>query len=167
MSHDNLSAARGVPASPSGSRPFGTEPQASRPSASIPNAGWISVAERMPDSGVTVLACYTNEAGKARRIRASWVAAKSCEASIDYSECAEYDEETDTYYDPEGWYEQIDNWGDYSAVAVCEGDVTHWMPLPELPARGIGADARRARADSPVGEADAPKASEGQEGAAS
>ncbi len=42
---------------------------------------------------------------------------------------------------------------------------THWLTKRAEAARGIEADARRAGADSPVGEADAPKAS-GQEGAA-
>lgn len=96
--------------------------------------GWVPVAERMPASGQTVLACYTNQAGMVRRIRANWIAAKSLEAGPDDDESAvEYDEGADCYWAAAGWYEQIDNWGDYSAVAVTEGDVTHWMPLPAPP----------------------------------
>ena len=95
-------------------------------------AAWVPVAERMPKSGVTVLACYTNRAGNVRRIRAEWVAAKTIESDDD-SEIGEYDEATDCCYDPEGWYEKIDNWGDYSSVVVNEGEVTHWMPLPAHP----------------------------------
>ena len=93
---------------------------------------WVPVTERMPDKGVTVLACYTNRAGRVRRIRACWIAAKSEEAD---SECefGEYDEAADCYWTPEGWYERIDNWDDYSSVAVCEGNVSHWMPLPPAP----------------------------------
>jgi hypothetical protein len=93
---------------------------------------WISVDVEMPASGRTVLACYKNRAGNWRRIRAQWVAAKSCESSPE-SDIGEYDEETDTYYDPEGWYEQLDNWDEYSSIAVVEGDVSHWMPLPPPP----------------------------------
>lgn len=93
---------------------------------------WVRVGERLPERGTTVLACYMNSAGMLRRIRAHWIPAKSVEAGTD-DECSEYDEETDTKWTPEGWYEQIDNWGDYSAVAVCEGAVTHWMPMPEPP----------------------------------
>jgi Protein of unknown function (DUF551) len=93
---------------------------------------WIPVAERMPKSGQTVLACYTNSAGNVRRIRAEWVADKSVEASSE-SEIGVYDEATDTCYDPAGWYEKIDNWGDYSSVAVVEGEITHWMQLPAFP----------------------------------
>ena len=93
---------------------------------------WVPVAERMPAAGQTVLACYRNRANNVRRIRAHWVAAKTTEAGTD-DECAEYDEATDTYWTPAGWYEQIDNWGDYSAVMVCEGEPTHWMPMPPAP----------------------------------
>ena len=98
-------------------------------------ARWIPVSEQLPASGITVLASYTNRCGNIRRIRAKWVAAKNVESTPD-SDFVEYDEETDTYYDPQGWYEQIDNWPDYSAVAVVEGEVTHWMPLPPAPQEG-------------------------------
>jgi hypothetical protein len=95
---------------------------------------WTPVAEALPNSGVKVLACYRNRLGNLRRIRAMWTAAKTEEADSDDAEtCSEYDEATDTYYVTEGWYECIDNWGDYSSVAVTEGDVTHWMPLPPDP----------------------------------
>jgi hypothetical protein len=95
-------------------------------------AEWTAVSEALPQPGVTVLACYRNRNDKLRRIRAVWVPAKFEEASPD-QDYAEYDDASDTYYSPQGWYEQIDNWPDYSAVAVCEGDVTHWMPMPPLP----------------------------------
>ena len=93
---------------------------------------WVPVAERMPASGAVVLACYRNTLGNWRRIRASWIAAKTEESGSE-SEIGEYDDATDTYYDPEGWYEQIDNWPDYTACAVHEGEITHWMPLPAPP----------------------------------
>lgn len=93
---------------------------------------WVPVGERLPERSRTVLACYFNSANMLRRIRAHWIPAKTVEAGTD-DECSEYDEATDTCWTPEGWYEQIDNWGEYSALAVCEGMVTHWMPLPEPP----------------------------------
>jgi hypothetical protein len=98
---------------------------------------WVNVGERLPAVGQTVLACYRNAANKVRRIRAKWVSARTVEASPE-DEWGEYDEATDTYWTPQGWYEQIDNWGDYSSVAVCEGEVTHWMPLPPLPVEAKG-----------------------------
>jgi len=94
---------------------------------------WVPVEERMPASGAVVLACYRNALGNWRRIRASWIAAKTEESGSE-SDIGEYDEATDTYYDPEGWYEQIDNWDDgFSAVGVNQGTITHWMPLPAPP----------------------------------
>jgi len=37
------------------------------------------------------------------------------------------------YYLKEGWYELIDNWGDYSSVAIVEGKVDYWLPIPPAP----------------------------------
>jgi hypothetical protein len=74
-----------------------------------------------------------------RQIRAHWIPAKTIEADMD-DECSEYDEETDTDWTPEGWYEKIDNLGEYSAVAVCEGEVTYWTPLPPLPPLPVEAE---------------------------
>jgi hypothetical protein len=91
---------------------------------------WVSVADEMPKSGRIVLALYDNELGNRRRIRAKWLAAKS-EESTDESETSEYDEEADTYWLPEGWYECIDNWDDYSSVFV-HHTITHWTPLPPV-----------------------------------
>jgi len=93
---------------------------------------WIPVADAMPVSGLIVLACYKNSLGKLRRIRAHWIAAKTEEASGE-CEFGEYDEEADTYWNPEGWYECIDNWDEYSSVAVHEGEITHWMLMPDYP----------------------------------
>lgn len=93
--------------------------------------GWIPVSERLPEG--TVLAYYTNSHGKGRRIRARYVKRFTQESEDIDNFDAQYDEETDTYYDAEGWYELLDNWGDYSSVAVFEGEVTHWAPLPPPP----------------------------------
>jgi len=99
---------------------------------------WTPVAESLPKSGVKVLAYYRNRLGNLRRIRAMWTAAKTEEANGDAEACIEYDEAADTYYVTEGWYECIDNWDDYSSVAVTEGEVTHWMPLPQPPIEAHG-----------------------------
>ena len=32
-----------------------------------------------------------------------------------------------------GWYECIDNWGDFTDVVIHEGEPSHWMPLPAPP----------------------------------
>jgi len=94
-------------------------------------AGWISVDERLPE-GRYCLATYQDRAGKLRIIRAMYVRQFEIEASGD--ECdSETNEENDLEYLKAGWYEMIDNWGEYSSVHVSEGPVTHWTPLPALP----------------------------------
>lgn len=88
---------------------------------------WIKVTHRLPESGVPVLAFVTNEQGKTRRIRAQWCAKFTEESDGDD---AEYCEEKDTYYSPEGWYES----NEYDEVNWFVHDpVSHWMPLPEGP----------------------------------
>jgi hypothetical protein len=93
--------------------------------------GWIPVSERLPEG--TVLAYYTNSHGKGRRIRARYVNRFTQESEDIDNFDAQYNEDDDTYYDAEGWYELIDNWGDYSSVAVVEGEITHWCELPPPP----------------------------------
>lgn len=101
-------------------------------------SGWNSVEDRLPESGRHVLAYYTNSLAKGRRIRAEYVAPKSREVDADYADpdtqCVKYDEESDSFYLIAGWYELIDNWDEYTSIAVVEGEVTHWTPLPAAPA---------------------------------
>jgi hypothetical protein len=86
---------------------------------------WIRVDDRLPEPGKTVLATYKNRLGKLRRIRAQYIAPKTREQNVEHDELeGEYDEATDTYYWTAGWYECIDNWSDYSHVAVCEASLT-------------------------------------------
>ena len=77
------------------------------PVAAPQPVAWTSVKDAMPKSGVKVLACYKNSHGNLRRIRAEWTAAKTVESNSDY-DFGEYDEETDAYWSPEGWYECIE-----------------------------------------------------------
>lgn len=94
---------------------------------------WISVNEAMPPKNTYVLATYQNCYGSHRLIVGHYAGAHEVEANGD-DECLEYDESTDRYYLPAGWYEQQENWGDYASIFVHEGEVTHWMPLPLPPA---------------------------------
>lgn len=98
--------------------------------------GWIPVSERLPESERTVLAFYLNSHGKGRRVRAEYIAAKtkSADDGWDSDEPADYDEQADEYFWPAGWYEVMDNWDDLTHMVIHEGEVTHWMPLPESPA---------------------------------
>ena len=92
----------------------------------------IPVGERLPEAGVKVLAHYMNSHGKSRSVCARWIPAKfNSDESDNYDgDFLEYDEDSDTYYWPEGWYEVIENCDDYGSVTIHEGEVTHWRPLP-------------------------------------
>lgn len=96
-------------------------------------AEWIRVADRMPEPGAYVLAYYRNSYGKGRRIRAMYAAKFTLEQSPEgeLGGAEDYDEATDRYYVPIGWYECNEheevNW------RVDEGEVSHWMPLPDPP----------------------------------
>lgn len=97
---------------------------------------WIPVSERLPESGERVLACCRVKwlgGGGSTYVCAAFHSAPKTETCVSSDGIdMEYDEETDEYYLPEGWWEVINNWDDYSFVAI--GDfVTHWMPLPEPP----------------------------------
>ncbi|HTN30068.1 MAG TPA: DUF551 domain-containing protein [Pseudomonas sp.] len=98
---------------------------------------WVGVEDRLPETGLPVLAFYRNQIGKGRRICAEYLAPKSRVAdqlSDPDTESVEYDEEAGEYYWLPGWYERIDNWEEYSHLPVTEGDISHWMPLPAPPA---------------------------------
>ncbi len=79
--------------------------------------------------GNAVLIYYTNEFGNERIVKALYIE-RFTEEAEPASENDEYNEADDTYYTLPGWYEMIDNWGDYSSVAI-HHNPSHWMPLPE------------------------------------
>lgn len=93
---------------------------------------WIPATERLPESGIHVLlACKTW--GGNKYVCDGFHTEKFSQPTEFYEDIdADYSEETDEYYFPEGWWEVIKNWDDYSCVAI-EDAVTHWMPLPEPP----------------------------------
>ena len=94
---------------------------------------WRDVEEEPVEHGKSVLAYYINDYGKKRIIKARYVGKFEKENYSNEYLDADYDKETDNYYCPEGWYEDIDNWGDFNSVMVSEGVITYWMPLPEFP----------------------------------
>lgn len=97
--------------------------------------GWIKCVERMPECGKPVQAYYLNSHGKGRSIRAHHIKAWTVEVEPDDPdvECVEYSEQQEAYYLLEGWYELMDNWEQYSSIAVTEGVITQWAPLLPMP----------------------------------
>lgn len=91
---------------------------------------WVSVEDRMPESGQHVLFFWRNALGKARIGCGHWVRKHTVEALDECYEFGDYDEATDTYYVPEGWHE----WGwELEFSATPDGEVTHWHELPSVP----------------------------------
>lgn len=84
---------------------------------------WTALPGALPEPGVPVLL----DIGKKYPIRALWAAKHTVEAADDDTDWAEYDEATETYYCPEGWYE----WNEHEEIhwAVTETPRA-WAPLP-------------------------------------
>ena len=104
--------------------------------ADTPASPWHRVEDGLPKSGTHVLVCCEVRGICGYRGRyvcdAFHADAKSIPCSYNDDIDSEYDEETDEYYFPVGWWEVIKNWDDYSCVAISDF-VTHWMHLPEPP----------------------------------
>lgn len=93
-------------------------------------AAWMPLPDTLPDPGKPVLL----DIGKKHPIRAMWAAKHTVEAGDDDTDWGEYDEATDTYYCPEGWYE----WNQHEEThwAVSETPVA-WCELPPSSAKGV------------------------------
>jgi len=92
---------------------------------------WISVNDRLPDSGKRVLFSWRNLSGLARTSMGVYAAKFTIEEVGDWSEDSlDYDESRDTYYRPEGWWEE--GW-EIEECASVSCAVTHWQPLPPPP----------------------------------
>ena len=100
-----------------------------KPKIKRPVLPWIPALENPPTPGSIVLATYKNSHQNSRIIIASRIPPMFEECCCEYDCNCEYDEQRDCNYYPAGWYEQIENWDDFSCVFVSE-EITHWMPLP-------------------------------------
>ena len=95
---------------------------------------WVSVEAEPPPANIPLLATYKNSLGKTRTIKAMWVPRFTHEGMNEFEDLdLDYSEDTDTYYWPEGWYECLDNWDDYSYILVYQGTPTDYQPLPTPP----------------------------------
>ena len=82
-----------------------------------------------------VLIAYTRQGHSKQSVIKAYYCEQYDEEAGDQNDNSEYCEADDTYYIPAGWYEVIENWEDWSSVAIF-GVITHWMELPELPNMG-------------------------------
>ena len=97
-------------------------------------SNWISVKDKLPESGKHVLLCCEIRPSKRNDYVCDgyYATAKTISTGCDEECPSEYDEEKDEYFLLEGFYEVVKNWDDFSSITI--GDfVTHWMPLPEPP----------------------------------
>lgn len=83
--------------------------------------GWRTI-DSAPMDGRKIILAYMNRNGLKRTVMGHWLTDEAA-AEIDHEGAGLEG----------GWYEQIDNWDDYSEVRIYEGEPTHWMPLPPPP----------------------------------
>ena len=104
---------------------------------SVQAAEWKPI-ESAPKDGTTVLIYYTNCLGNGRTIKAKYLPRFYEESGCaDGDGVDEYDEANDRYTYREGWWEVIENWGEFGFVKVYEGEPSHWMMMP-IPPREAG-----------------------------
>lgn len=97
---------------------------------------WINVKEKLPKNEEVVLVTCNRNGYKFITIAihedGTMLEEDSNFVWYDINKHDRYNEELDDYYVPEGWWENHEFDSDeYNNMIDCE--VTHWMPLPELP----------------------------------
>ena len=93
--------------------------------------------ESVPKTGRKVILFYKNRLNVGRTVIARWLTDEQA-TEID----------ADDVGLEGGWYECIDNWDDFTEVAIHEGEPSHWMPLTAPPIDGeLIAEAIRARGE--------------------
>lgn len=93
-------------------------------------AGWQPIGTAPHQKAVLIH--YKNSHGNSRVIKAKFVPRYTVESDGENDSYDEYCDEKDALFLREGWYELIDNWGDFSSVHVYEGVPDMWHPLPVI-----------------------------------
>lgn len=100
---------------------------------------WHKVQDKKPPENKPLLIHIKNQQSKDRVIKAIYIPAKTIEAHVD-SEWFEYDEEEDTYWTPQGWYEDVyaETGLEFDLLFIgTDLEPLHWMTLPTPPNIGI------------------------------
>lgn len=92
--------------------------EAVRVALAAQRAQWQPI-ETAPKDGRKIIVSYVNHNGKTRTVMARWLTQEAAD-EIDHEGVGL----------EAGWFECIDNWSDYTEVAIHEGEPTHWMPIP-------------------------------------
>lgn len=92
---------------------------------------WRPISEA-PKDGTKMLLKYQNVLHKWRTVKAFYAPKLAIEQNDDGDGWCEYDEANDRFCLPEGWYECIENWDDYSYVHMNGVSPTHFIPLTAL-----------------------------------
>jgi hypothetical protein len=82
---------------------------------------WQSISTA-PKDGRKIILFYRNRNGFDRHVFGCWLTQEEAD-----------DHDTDGVGLKAGWYELIDNWPDYTEVAIYESDLLYWLPLDALP----------------------------------
>lgn len=94
-------------------------------------SAWAYVEDGIPDNGVSVLVTFTDRGGRRRATVATLYGEQELESVDQDDRCGGvYDEDTDKYWAPPGWYETP-----WSAEEVypLDGVVVAWRPLTVAP----------------------------------
>ena len=105
---------------------------------------WIPVTERLPETNVDVLALYEYENTMCKKwtyiCRASYIPKFTVLIEDKWNDCdggwEDYNEDDDSFYVPEGWYEETSEGNGDGMSWFINATVTHWMPLPQPPESG-------------------------------
>ena len=97
----------------------------------IESPNWIPCAKQPPTSGKHVLLTCEIRPRGTRYVCDGFYAEKlSISGGYDCDPGCDYDEDKDEYFIPEGYYEIVKNWDDYSSIVINDF-VVAWQPLPD------------------------------------
>ena len=92
---------------------------------------WIPTKYSKPDSGKKVILRQKRNDKRTVSVFGFYAEPNSIEyeGSDQWGFQADYNEDEDKYYIPEGFYEIVENWDEITFLTT-DGEITHWMPKP-------------------------------------